>query len=73
MGHAMAGYIDPVGLHNPTDVLLIANSRNLREDLMDRKVNVDPISTISLPATNLCNPRFAKRIRQPSPSREETT
>jgi len=40
---------------------------------MDRKVNVDPIGTINLSATNLWNLRFAKRTRQPTPSREETT
>ena len=35
--------------------------------------HVDPIGTINLSATDLWNVRFAKRIRQPTPSREETT
>jgi hypothetical protein len=37
-------------------------------DLMDRKVNVDPIGTINPPATNLWNLRFAKGIHQRTPS-----
>jgi hypothetical protein len=63
----------PVGAAQPYGPPTDRNTGNLREDLMDRKVNVDPIDTINLPATNLWNMRFAKRIRQPSPSREETT